>query len=80
MDKHARERPGLSFDRPLHAALARLTVGLSPSALFQAYTDWAQHLLFSPDKQLELAEESVRNWIQFLEYCPKALIDPACEA
>ena len=48
----------LSFDRPLHAALARLTAGLSPSALFQAYADWAQHLLFSPDKQLELAEES----------------------
>jgi polyhydroxyalkanoate synthase len=83
MDKQgsdARERPGLLFDRPLHAATARLTAGLSPSALFQAYTDWAQHLLFSPDKQLELAEESVRNWMQFLEYCPKALGDPACEA
>jgi len=35
----ARERPRLSFDRPLHAATARLTAGLSPSALFQAYTD-----------------------------------------
>ena len=76
----ARERPRLSFDRPLHAATARLTAGLSPSALFQAYTDWAQHLLFSPDKQLELAEEAVRNWMQFLEYCPKASINPNCEA
>jgi polyhydroxyalkanoate synthase len=77
---NARERPRLSFDRPLHAAIARLTAGLSPAALFQAYADWAQHLLFSPDKQLELAEESVRNWMQFLEYCPKALIAPDCEA
>jgi polyhydroxyalkanoate synthase len=82
MDKqgsNARERSRLSFDRPLHAAIARLTAGLSPSALFQAYTDWAQHLLFSPDKQLELAAESVRNWTQFLEYCPKALSDPNCK-
>ena len=83
MDKRssdARERPHLSFDRTLHAAIARLTAGLSPSALFQAYADWAQHLLFSPDKQLELAEESVRNWMQFLEYFPKALGDPNCNA
>ena len=59
MDKRssdARERPHLSFDRTLHAAIARFTAGLSPSALFQAYADWTQHLLFSPDKQLELAE------------------------
>lgn len=76
----AGERPHLSFDRPLHAATARLTAGLSPSALFQAYADWTQHLLFSPDKQLELAEEAVRDWIRFLEYCPRALIDPNCEA
>ena len=56
MDKQglgAREAPDLSFDRPLHAAIARLTAGLSPAALFQAYADWAQHLLFSPDKQIE---------------------------
>ena len=76
----ARERSRLSFDRPLHAATARLTAGLSPSALFQASADWAQHLLFSPDKQLELAQEAVRNWMQFLEYCPRASIDPNCEA
>src|SRR6516165_7858936 len=74
------ERPHVSFDRLLHAAIARLTAGLSPSALFQAYADWAQHFLFSPDKQLELAEEAVRNWIRFLEYWPKALTDPKCEA
>ena len=57
----ASERPRLSFDRPLHAAIARLTAGLSPAALFQAYTDWAQHLLFSPDKQIELAGEAVQQ-------------------
>ena len=82
-DEHgsdAGEHPGLSFDRPLHAAVARLTAGLSPAALFQAYTDWAQHLLFSPDKQIELTEEAAHNWMHFLEYCPNALLDPNCEA
>ena len=76
----AGEQSRLSFDRPLHAAIARLSAGVSPAALFQAYTDWAQHLLFSPDKQIELAEAAFHNWMHFLEYCPKALIDPDCEA
>ena len=76
----ASERPRLSFDRPLHAAIARLTAGVSPAALFQVYTDWAQHLLFSPDKQIELVREAANNWMHFLEYCPKALVDPDCEA
>ncbi len=76
----ASERPRLSFDRPLHAAIARLTAGVSPAALFQVYSDWAQHLLFSPDKQIELVREAANNWMHFLEYCPKALVDPDCEA
>ena len=83
IEKHgsdADERPRLSFDRPLHAAIARLTAGVAPAALFQVYTDWAQHLLFSPDKQIELVREAANNWMHFLEYCPKALVDPDCEA
>ncbi|KAB2943547.1 MAG: alpha/beta fold hydrolase [Hyphomicrobium sp.] len=76
----ARERLRFSLDRPLHGAIARLTMGVSPAALIQAYTDWTQHLLFSPDKQIELAEAAAHNWMHFLEYCPKALIDPDCEA
>ena len=32
----------------------RLTGGISPVALSLAYTDWTQHLIASPDKQLEL--------------------------
>ena len=77
---NAGERTQLSFDRPLHAAIARVTAGVSPSALFQAYTDWAQHLLFSPDKQMELVEQAFHDWMHFLEYCPKALLNPDCEA
>jgi polyhydroxyalkanoate synthase len=55
-----------SFDRSLHAALARLTGGLSPAALSLAYVDWLQHLAASPDKQLALGEEAFANWLRFI--------------
>jgi polyhydroxyalkanoate synthase len=73
------ERP-FSFDHPLHAATARLTAGISPLALLQAYTDWAQHLLFSPDKQRELVEKAARKWSRYVEYCLRACADPNSEA
>ena len=68
----------LSFDRPLHATIARFTGGVSPSALSQAYIDWFQHLLFSPDKQMELAAKAVNQWTRYFEYCPRACVDPNC--
>ena len=74
------EERRFSFDRPLHAATARLTAGISPAALVQAYTDWAQHLLMSPDKQVELAEKAARKWSRYLEYCPRASGDPHSQA
>jgi polyhydroxyalkanoate synthase len=67
-----------SFDRPLHAAMARFSGGVSPAALSQAYTDWLEHLLFSPDKQLHLAREATRLWARYLQYCPRACADPSC--
>ena len=42
-------------DRTLHAAIARMTGGLSPAALAQAYWDWATHLAASPGKRMQLA-------------------------
>jgi polyhydroxyalkanoate synthase len=68
----------LSFDRPLHAALARFTGGVSPAALSQAHSDWLQHLVFSPDKQIELVEKTLSQWVRHLEYCPRACADPKC--
>jgi polyhydroxyalkanoate synthase len=76
--KDSKDRHDFSFDRPLHAATARLTAGLSPAALAQAYTDWAQHLLMSPDKQIDLVQKAARKWSRFLEYCPRACGDPDC--
>jgi polyhydroxyalkanoate synthase len=57
------------FDHRFHAAIARLTGGISPFALTEAYTDWAEHLLMSPDKQLELIHEASAGMARFLSYC-----------
>jgi polyhydroxyalkanoate synthase len=76
--KAAKDRKVLSFDRSAHAAIARMTAGISPAAFFQAYADWGQHLLMSPDKQIELIEEAVHTWSRYLAYCPRACADPDC--
>jgi len=68
----------LSLDRPLHAAVARFTLGISPAALSQAYIDWLQHILFSPDKRFALAEMAARQWARYFEYCRSACADPNC--
>ena len=59
---------GNSIDNAAHAALARLTGGLSPAALGGAYLDWAVHLAFSPGKQTELAVKAQRKWMRLAHY------------
>jgi polyhydroxyalkanoate synthase subunit PhaC len=55
-------------DRLLHAAVARVTGGLSPAALTQAYLDWATHLANAPGKRLQLIEKAVRKALRFVNY------------
>ena len=67
--KLARPRPeftGNLWSSPIqpivfHAALARLSGGISPIALLLAYTDWLSHLEASPQRQLEISQEAVRD-------------------
>ena len=66
------------LDQPFHQAIARMSGGLSPLALSQAYGDWIQHLLLSPDKQIELLQSSAEKWRQFLLYCGRACVDQDC--
>ncbi len=66
----------LSLDQPLHGTLARFTGGISPAALTQAYVDWAQHLLLSPDKQAELGDKAARKWFRYLDYASRLAADP----
>ncbi len=55
-------------DRRLHAAIARLTGGLSPAALMGAYLDWSAHLAISPGKRLLLADQATERFLQFMAY------------
>ncbi|RMF19899.1 MAG: alpha/beta fold hydrolase [Gammaproteobacteria bacterium] len=50
-----------AVDRLVHATMGKLTGGMSPIALYQAWQDWASHASCAPGKQVELAENAVRN-------------------
>ncbi|MCE9523127.1 MAG: poly-beta-hydroxybutyrate polymerase N-terminal domain-containing protein [Alphaproteobacteria bacterium] len=56
------------IDRSFHAAMARTTRGLSPAALGQAYLDWWMHLVFSPGKQMQLAEKAQKKIARFTHH------------
>ena len=81
-----RGRPGIqdrvdppsSIDRSLHASMGRFTLGVSPAALWLAYTDWAVHLWASPGKRQELAEKAVRKTVRFATYLSDVVSNPAC--
>ena len=68
----------MSFDKPYHAAIARMTGGVSPVAVNQAVADWAQHLLLSPDKQIELAKQAGQQWLELSSYCLRAAVGESC--
>jgi len=57
-----------TMDKALHAAIAKFTSGLSPSALFEAYSDWAIHLASSPGKQAQLIEKAARKSARLAGY------------
>jgi Poly-beta-hydroxybutyrate polymerase N terminal len=60
-DSYASTAFGDVVDRSLHAAVARLTAGLSPAALMEAYTDWVTHLATSPGKLMQLLEKATKK-------------------
>jgi polyhydroxyalkanoate synthase len=62
-------------DRLLHAAVGRLTAGISPAALTLAWTDWTLHLAQSPGKWARLCEKAVRKAGRIGHYAAHALVD-----
>ncbi|HZA93167.1 MAG TPA: alpha/beta fold hydrolase [Gemmatimonadales bacterium] len=60
-----------ALDHAAHASLARLTGGLSPAALADAYVDWAVHLAISPGKQAELAVKAARKWARLAQFASR---------
>ncbi len=67
-DSYAVTAFGDIVDRSRHAALARFTLGLSPTAMMQAYLDWAIHLANQPGKQMQLADKAVRKAARLANY------------
>ncbi len=68
--------PPSAIDRTIHANMARLTFGLSPVSLMQAYMDWATHLAVSPAKQVRLMGKSARKNARLMNYLRCAVVDP----
>jgi len=62
------------MDRAVHAAGARVTAGLSPSALAAAYLDWITHLAFSPGKQLQLIQKAQKKTAKFNSYAVRCAL------
>jgi polyhydroxyalkanoate synthase len=50
-----------ALDRMAHANVAKVTSGVSPSVLAEAWMDWAVHLIASPGKQLHMIEQALQN-------------------
>ncbi len=74
MGEHAEGAdPISSLDRLLHAAVGRLTLGISPAALWLAYADWAMHLSTSPAKCHQLTQKALRKAVRWLAAAPRQL-------
>jgi len=58
--------PHSDIDRAARAALARMTSGVSPHSIIEAWNDWTLHLSRSPGRQLELAERAQTNIAKLL--------------
>ncbi len=73
-DAYAITAVGDIVDRSQHAAIARLTMGLSPTALMQAYMDWAIHLASQPGKRMQLVDKAVRKAGRLAQYAGGAAL------
>jgi len=70
-DSYASTAFGDVIDRSIHAAVSRMTAGLSPAALAEAYFDWATHLASAPGKQSQLVDKAMRKSVRFAQYMSK---------
>lgn len=65
--------PYAALDRGAMANLARMTAGMSPHAVFDAWSDWAMHIARAPGRQLELVERAQANWLSLARFALSGL-------
>ena len=61
------------MDRLGHAVTARMTQGISPHALYDAWFDWASHLANAPGRLTELGLEAVNLGARFARFATQSL-------
>lgn len=66
----------LHMDRLVNASLGKLTHGISPTAITYAFADWGLHLTKSPGKQIDLTEDALKLYREFMLYIVKCCYDP----
>ncbi len=70
---HRDPHPYAALDRGVMASLARMTGGISPHAMIDAWGDWAMHLARAPGRQLELMERAGANWLKLAQFAASGL-------
>jgi polyhydroxyalkanoate synthase len=63
-------------DRFFHAAIARMSGGLSPGALAAAYLDWIAHLAVSPGKQAHILEKAAQKQFRLGRFINNCACNP----
>ena len=66
-DHRSEDEMAQDMNRATHAALAKVTGGLSPVSMIGAFGDWLTHLAIAPGKRLELASMASRQWMRLGE-------------
>ena len=62
-----------TMDRVERAVAARLTHGVSPHALYDAWFDWASHLANAPGRLIELGLEAVNLGARYAQFATRSL-------
>ena len=71
---HKPSHPHRALDRAVMAAMARVTAGVSPHAVADAWTDWWLHMARAPGRQLELMERAQQSSLKLVSHAWDAML------